>query len=258
MKNKHIKLALKLFSIISLLSVGIFAQSNLDSMRWNLTEINRQKVKNSKVFIEIDQNRLTGNAGCNQIFAQVSVKGKKISFGEITKTKMFCTEDGVMKLEIDFTNALEKVTRFEKSGNALKFYERNRLILKFEGAPKTGTDDGNSIKLEDKKWVLESIKNAPLPKVETEAFINFNKTKGSTGGNTSCNAFGGNYTANGENIGFTDIFSTMRACIEDERMNVERGFLDGLQKANRYEIIKGKLNLYQDKKLLLTFKSKEK
>ncbi len=258
MKNKYIKLALKLFSIIGLLSVGIFAQSNLDSMHWNLTEINRQKVTNSKAFFETDQNRLTGNAGCNQMFAKVSIKGNKIKFGEISTTKMFCGEEGVMKLESDLTSTLEKVTRFEKSGSILKLYAGNRLTLKFKGAPKNGSGDENSIKLEDKKWVLESIKNNSLPKVATEAFINFNKTKGSAGGNTSCNAFGGNYTANGENIGFTDIFSTMRACIEDERMNVERGFLDGLQKANRYEIIKGKLNLYQDKKLLLTFKSKEK
>ena len=37
------------------------------------------------------------------------------------------------------------------------------------------------------------------------------------------------------------MISTMRACIEDERMNVEREFKNGLQKANRYEISKGKI-----------------
>ncbi len=251
MKNKYIKLALKLFSIISLLSVGIFAQSNLDSMRWNLTEINRQKVKNSKAFIEIDQNRLTGNAGCNQIFGKFSIKGKKINFGEITTTKMFCSEDGVMKLESDLTNALEKVTRFEKSGWTLNLYANKKLILKFEAF----WQSDSSIKLEDKKWVLAkflftSIKPAP--------FINFDKVKASVGGNTGCNVFGGNYTTKGEKIKFFGIISTMRACVEDEQMNIEREFKNALEKADRFEIVAGTLILYKGKDLLLEFRAEPK
>lgn len=45
----------------------------------------------------------------------------------------------------------------------------------------------------------------------------------------------------------------MRACIEDEEMNVEREFLGGLQKTNRFEINGGKLILYDGDNLLLTF-----
>jgi heat shock protein HslJ len=37
----------------------------------------------------------------------------------------------------------------------------------------------------------------------------------------------------------------MRACIEDKEMNVERAFLGGLQKANRFEIKGGKFSLYE-------------
>jgi heat shock protein HslJ len=50
----------------------------------------------------------------------------------------------------------------------------------------------------------------------------------------------------------------MRACIEDERMKIERDFLDGLEKANRYEIQREKLMLYQSNRLLLTFKGEAK
>jgi heat shock protein HslJ len=50
----------------------------------------------------------------------------------------------------------------------------------------------------------------------------------------------------------------MRACIEDERMKIEREFLDGLENANRYEIQRDKLMLYQNNRLLLTFSGERK
>jgi heat shock protein HslJ len=192
------------------------------------------------------------------MFGKLDINGRNINFGDIGTTKMFCTERGVMKLETDFINALEKVTRFENNGNNLKLYARNRLVLRFKGSKKSDSDNNSAVKLEDKKWVLESIKNRNLPKIEINPFINFDKAKSSAGGNTGCNVFGGSYTATGEKIRIFNIISTMRACIEDERMNVEREFKNGLQNANRFEIKGGKLNLYQDKTLLLTFRAENK
>lgn len=258
MKKNYIKFGLKLFVIIGLLNIGIFAQGGLSGVRWTLSEINNQRVKNERAYLEINQNRLTGNAGCNRMFGEAEISGKNIKFGRIGTTRMFCSAPGIMKLESNFTNALEKVTRFKKVGDTLQLYAQNRVVLKFRATTKSEPDNNSTLRLEDKKWVLESIKNAPLPKIETEAFINFDKTKGSAGGNTGCNVFGGNYTASGSTISFSNIISTMRACIEDERMNVEREFKNGLQNANRFEIKGEKLSLYQDKKLLLTFRAEDK
>jgi heat shock protein HslJ len=50
----------------------------------------------------------------------------------------------------------------------------------------------------------------------------------------------------------------MRACIEDRRMEIERGFLDGLRTADRYEIRADRLYLYRREKLLLTFQGRKK
>lgn len=262
---KHLKLGLKLFVIIGLLSLVVFAQNNrrndLTGKRWELVEINGARVYSSKAFLEIDdsEKRFTGNAGCNRMFGSVSVSGKNINFSGVGATKMFCSERGVMKLEADFTRALERVTRFERNGNNLSLYARNRLILKFKGTlQKTDQNDNANIKLEDKKWVLESIKNRSLPEIETSPFINFDRQKKSAGGNTGCNVFGGSYTINGETIRIFDIISTMRACIEDERMEVEREFKNALENANRYEISGRKLHLYRNKTLLLTFRAENK
>jgi heat shock protein HslJ len=264
MNQKYLKLGVKLFVIIGLLSAAVFAQnsrrSDLSSKRWDLTEINGKRIYSSKAFLEIDasEDRFGGNAGCNRMFGKVDINGRNINFGDISTTKMFCTERGVMKLEMDLTRALERVTRFERNGNNLNLYARNRLILRFKGSKKADSDDNSSLKLEDKKWVLESIKNRNLPKIEINPFINFDKTKRSAGGNTGCNVFGGSYTASGETIRIYDVISTMRACIEDERMNVEREFKNGLQDANRYEISGRKLYLYRNKTLLLTFRAENK
>ena len=263
MRQKYIKSGLKLLAIISLLSLGIFAQggnrrNDLSERRWDLTEINGKRVYSSKAFLEIDasESRFSGNAGCNRMFGSVSVNRTNINFGGVGTTKMFCNDNGVMKLEADFTRALERVTRFERTGNNLSLYVRNRLVLKFKG---TKTDDTDSaLKLEDKKWVLESIKNRSLPRIETVPFINFDKVKRSAGGNTGCNVFGGNYSVTRDAIAITNIVSTMRACIEDERMNIEREFKNALENADRFEIVGRKLNLYRNKTLLLTFRAENK
>jgi heat shock protein HslJ len=264
MKQKYLKLGLKLFVIIGLLGVAVFAQNDrrndLSARRWDLTEINGKRIYSSKAFLEIEasQSRFTGNAGCNRMFGSLSVSGRNIDFGSVGTTRMFCSERDVMKLEADFTRALERVTRFERNGNNLSLYARNRLILKFKGTAKPNPDGNSAARLEDKKWVLESIKNRRLPKIETLPFINFDKQKGSAGGNTGCNVFGGNYSTTREAIAITNIVSTMRACIEDERMNVERQFKNGLENANRFEIKGGKLNLYRNQTLLLTFRAENK
>ena len=112
------------------------------------------------------------------------------------------------------------------------------------------------MKLEDKKWVLTSIAGKPTPKIEKDAFLVFDKQKSSADGNSGCNSFGG-YETDADKISFTEIIQTFIAC-EDERGTVEREFLGGLQKANRFEIKAGKLNLFEGSRPLLTLEVREK
>ncbi len=239
--------------------------NDLDSQYWNLIEINGAKVESSKAFVEFvaAEKRFAGNAGCNRMFGKFETNGNEIKLSGVGTTKMFCPTEGMMKLESDFTKALEQTTRFERTGDALAFYAGNDLILKFSGAEKNtsgnqnsnvaGKENLNAVKLEDKKWILTAIAGKRVPKIETVPFLVFDKQKASAGGNSSCNSFGGSYKTEADKISITEIISTQIACIEDERMNVEREFLGGLQKAVRFEIKAGKLNLYEGDKLLLTF-----
>lgn len=241
--------------------------SDLESRRWQFTEINDAKVENAAPFVEFNlkEKRFAGNAGCNRMFGSVEIMGNDVKFSKIGTTKIFCSKEGVMKLEGDFVKALEQTTRFERQGETLNLYAGNNLILKFSGMAKnasgentSGENDSDETRLEDKRWTLAAIAEKPLPKLEKTPFLVFDKQKQSAGGDTGCNSFGGSYKTQANKISVTEIISTMRACIEAERMNIEREFLGGLQKTNRFEVKAGKLNLYEGDKLLLTFNAQVK
>lgn len=280
--KKNAFLFLRLLLILALTNISSFAQgdgatktgcgtkpnlpksnsSPIDSKRWNLIEINGEKIESSKASIELNltEKRFVGNAGCNQMFGEIEINKNEIKFTGIGATKMFCSQEGVMKQETDFLKALGQTTRYAQLGATLEFYAENNLVLKFTSTHAKVSDDANSVntKLEDKKWILVEIAGKLVPKVEETPFIVFDKTKSSAGGNTGCNSFGGTYKTDGNNISITEIISTQRACVEDERMNIERALLDGLQKANRFEIKAGKLHLYRGDSLLLTFSGEPK
>ncbi len=260
MRNKYIRQTLKLFAIITVFSIGIFAQSiNKTGYTQRLIPIKiyGEKVSNSKAFIELieSEKRLTGNAGCNRMFGSFEKSGRNIKFSSIGTTKMFCNDEDVMKFEADLLRSLGETTRYKKSGDLLKFYAGKRPVSIFKLTQENIVVKGN---LEDKKWVLESINNKNVPKTETVAFIVFDKEKGSAGGNTSCNSFGGSYVSEDASLKVSEIISTQRACIEDERMNVEREFMNALQNTDRFEIKLGKLYLYQGNNLLLVFNGQRK
>ena len=127
------------------------------------------------------------------------------------------------------------------------------------GGPQANMGDGSpeaAIGLDSFKWELVRIDGEDLKLGEGDTpFLSFDKEKGSAGGNTGCNVFGGNYEQTGENgIRIFDTVSTMRACIEDDRMTVERKFMAALLEADRFEIDGESLKLYKGDALRLEFR----
>jgi len=158
--------------------------------------------------------------------------------------------------ESTFLKALEDATRYSQTNGTLRLMDRRgRTVLRLT---RVRNEQPTLGRLQDRKWVLEQIKGrqtfVPLP----YAFVNFDAQKGSAGGNSGCNVFGGNYKASGSSITISNIISTMRACIEDDKMAVERDMLDGLRVARRFDIRDGRLFLYRGNDLLLTFRGENK
>lgn len=259
-----IKSLILTFAIIAAVAVGVFARDGrISNTQWTLTYANGREVTNSSAYIEInaDQTRFTGSTGCNRMFGTMVVKNRKIQFSNVGTTKMMCKLPAGNVSETAFLNALEKAFKYAQPGNMLHVYDRNgRTVLRFKRLVKQAPEepDSGNIRLDDRKWVLESIQNHKTFVPITGAFVVFNAQKGSSGGNSGCNVFGGDYSATKTKLEITDIISTMRACTEGDKMDVEREFLDGLRTANRYEIKDGRLFLYDGKKPLLTLRGEAK
>ena len=264
---------LKILVVVAIFNIGVLAQEYTGK----LVELNGRNITNSKALIDLkwSTGRLSGNAGCNRMFGSFSSNGNSIGFSGIGTTRMFCTKPaGVMKQEAEFTRALAAATRYQLNRGTLRIYAGRRQVLKFErvydsvtGGPAIPVDV-NSPALEDRKWVLDGRYSGIPVDSDGAPFVNFTRAvkpgplgitnRGSAGGNTGCNVFGGSYSVTGGKIGISEIISTMRACIEDDRMDTERKFLDGLRKANRFEIKGEELSLYDGSALLLKFYGRRK
>ena len=256
----------KLITLVTLIiatAVVSFAQpERIGTRQWKLVSVDGMTAgASTRAYLELnaEQTRFSGNAGCNRMFGSANVQGRRVDFSGVGTTRMACTEPRVRRLETAFVRALENVDRFRQRGNALELYDRNRLVIRLIAMTKQAPEDPDGrVGLEDRKWVLAAIKGVPVSKLGQGAFLSFDANKKSAGGNSSCNVFGGSYTANAGTLRITDVIATMRACVEDERMTIEREFLEGLRQANRYDIERGKLMLYRNQRLLLTFDGERK
>ncbi|PJF36305.1 MAG: hypothetical protein CUN49_06160 [Candidatus Thermofonsia Clade 1 bacterium] len=63
----------------------------------------------------------------------------------------------------------------------------------------------------------------------------------SVGGTGSCNTYGGNYRVEGQEISFSNIFSTLIACQPEAIAKQEQAYFQALRKATRYRIVDGLL-----------------
>ena len=83
-------------------------------------------------------------------------------------------------------------------------------------------------------WVVEDINSGGLV-AGSRVSLAFDAAEGLIGGRSGCNAFGADYSVDGEGIGFGPVMSTEIACKEALMMQ-ERRFYDALALINAYTI----------------------
>ena len=106
--------------------------------------------------------------------------------------------------------------------------------------------------LYETKWQLRKIHTAKESfDVNGKAFLRFDESKQSAGGNAGCNSFGSSVRVEGHTLNFSHIFSTKMYC--EDIQESEDAYLKSLSAANRFEIKGGTLLIYMDKMLLLEF-----
>ncbi len=113
--------------------------------------------------------------------------------------------------------------------------------------------NGTTQSLANTKWVLTSFTdNGKENKVSnSRAFIKFDDSKNSVGGNGSCNNFGGSYTLDGNKLSVSKVFSTKMFCQDVQK--TEDSFLRLLETASRYEIKGDHLTIYNAQGAVLHF-----
>lgn len=70
---------------------------------------------------------------------------------------------------------------------------------------------------------------------------------GRASGSTGCNSYGGTYQVRGDNISFSRLISTRRACLDQNANQQEQRFLSALEAANRFRLSSNRLTILSDR-----------
>lgn len=256
-------------SIFGLLILAVSAataqRQSLANAEWKLTEAYGQRARqtNAKLDFTNDLTRFSGNGGCNRISGSVTISADRMRFGQIASTKMMCKMLPGSIPETTILRGLNATRKYSIARGELTLTDnRGSVLMRFERGDR-GSDgnngNGQANRLDDQRWALEQIGNRQTYAPIRGVFINFDSSRRSVGGNTGCNTFGGSYTASRNTISMTDLISTMRACVEGGKMQTERELLDGLRRADTFELTNdNRLKLYDNGRLLLTFRGERK
>lgn len=66
-------------------------------------------------------------------------------------------------------------------------------------------------------------------------------------GSTGCNSYGGTYQIRGDNISFSRLISTRRACLDQNANQQEQRFISTLESANRFRLSANRLTILSDR-----------
>lgn len=234
-----------------LMSAAVLAgPSGSAGVKWTLTELDGRREGDDRVQLGIDPkvNGFCGQANCNRRIRKLHLAGPIINFAS-TATKEIASPQ--LSDEVGCP-APSMVAYFRRIGDTLSLFEGRRSRMRSVIANR---QNKNSPVLANTRWSLETIGEKPVGRDGSDAFLRFDTKNKSVGGNLGCNVFGGSFAAKGSRIRIYDIVSTMRACIEDDRIRIETGFSDALRKANAFRIAGDRLILSRGGRELLTLRA---
>lgn len=101
------------------------SQPSIAGSKWVLAD----QVKGKTPTLNIEDGKITGNAGCNNYFGEAVLEAKTGSFsaGKLGATKMFCDN---MSVEDNFLKLLSEANKYVVNGNTLELYKDSLLLMK--------------------------------------------------------------------------------------------------------------------------------
>lgn len=81
------------------------------------------------VFLRLDSGRVTGFAGCNNMFGSYAIGSDTLRFNPIGSTKKFCNTG--MELETELLRSLTMTNRFRADGQQLELLRDDSVMVQF-------------------------------------------------------------------------------------------------------------------------------
>jgi len=228
--------------VIAALVPAVFAQSEnpLAGTYWQLDSAD----SSAPVTLGFEsEETVAGSGGCNSYSGSYTVEGDSISFNNVVSTLMLCVDTGDQ--ETEFFNALQTATRYELADDQLTLWYADDQQLTFVPDPAGG--------LVGTQWQLASTAD-DVP-VIADSFLTLEfRADNQVVGAGGCNDFGGSYQIEGEGqIAFTDIISTLMACVNEELNVQEQEYLSALQAATGFTLADDQLTIDYGEGQRLTF-----
>lgn len=120
--------------------VGVPKESSLKDTHWVAVALEgeslRTNIKRPYLILKTEDSMIQGFGGCNMISGKYEVSGKKLTFGQLISTRMFCEE--AKDLEPRFLKLLDDVTGFSIHEHELTLFGGEKVLLLFrsEGVAK--------------------------------------------------------------------------------------------------------------------------
>lgn len=225
------------------------SELSLSGQRWRLRGIGNQAVPVDTAFIEFDSanRRANGFTGCNNFNGGYTANGPRLLFAPLATTQRLCGQEPLQSVEAQMLQGLSRTNRYRIQGNTLQLFEGNRLLLTFEAGATESPLSG--------RWQLQRLANMPMPPRSpmNTVFIEFDPNAQRATGFSGCNNFNGGYSVNGQQLRFSAVATTRRACIGQRAQRMEMSFLQTLEQTNRYRIEGNTLTFYDGDRPLAMF-----
>ena len=90
-------------------------------------------LQGKEITIRFEDDKVSGNAGCNSYFGTIKIKGNGITFSQLAMTEMACMEpEGIMEQEQEYLSFLSDVVSFSIDGDQLILKKDGQAQLTFE------------------------------------------------------------------------------------------------------------------------------
>lgn len=99
---------------------------------WNLVEMNNREIQHPGPQIphmHFEEEKVTGNDGCNNFFGGYTLDGNKLKFGMLASTRMACPK--INDLDIEFNKMISMTSSYRINGNKLELFENDKLLASF-------------------------------------------------------------------------------------------------------------------------------